>query len=111
MVILAWLTARWAGFLALPPLARKVIAFGAALALCGAVWAIWLHFHDASVIREHEREITAEVERKTAAGNAAATEAAGNVVERIEAGNARASEAAKGSDDPLKAGLDSLWRK
>lgn len=75
-----------------------------------AVALLWLTktIYDRSVIREHEREIVIEVERKTAKGNAAATEAANATKADVEEGNRRASEAAKDSDDPLRDGLREL---
>lgn len=70
----------------------------------------WLAIHDRKVIAMHETGITATVDRKDAAGDAAGAQKAGDVRERVAEQNARASEAAVGSDDPLRDGLKGLGK-
>jgi hypothetical protein len=90
----------------LPKWAWALIAAGV-LALG---FAAWLALHDRKVIATHETGITATVDRKDAAGDAAGNAKAEGVRERVAGENARASGAAVGSDDPLKDGLDELGK-
>lgn len=64
--------------------------------------------YDHTVIARHEAKVAAQVAKAVAAGN----EAAGVAVEakrtQVEQTNETARQAASGSDDPLRAGLDSL---
>lgn len=92
----------------IPDRFQKAAAYAGLVILTIALVMGWMYFHDRKVIREHEAKVTAKIEKKDAAGDAAAAKAEKDARDDVEAGNARASEAANGSDDPLKAGLDAL---
>lgn len=103
-----FLTSLATRFLALPKWLRNAIYVALGALALWLAFTLWLHFHDRSIIREHEAEITEQVGQKTRAADAAATEASDRTVDDIAAGNQRASEAAKDSDDPLADGLREL---
>lgn len=102
------LAIRLVAALGIPERFRRAAAW--ASLILAAIALLWLAktLYDRSIIREHEREIVEEVQRKTDKGNAAATEAAQETQGRIEQENDNARKAADGSDDPLKSALDRL---
>jgi hypothetical protein len=82
------------------------------LALAGAVaFALWLHFHDRAVIKDHEAEVTQATATASASASAAAIDAAAKTETQVEKDNAKARDAAaRQPADPLRAGLDQLRR-
>jgi hypothetical protein len=82
------------------------------LALAGALaFAVWLHFHDRGVIKDHEAKVTQAVATASASASAAAIDKAGQTQTQVEKDNAEArNAAARQPDDPLRAGLDQLRR-
>lgn len=89
---------------ALPRWAHAVIG----VALLAAAFLVWDYFDDRAAIREHERAIAEQVQRKDAAADEAARKAAADAKADVDAENARAREAARGSDDPWRDGLEQL---
>ena len=79
----------------------------------GAIYAAYCWAWDRG--RDHERArweaASAKVEKADAAGDAAGMATATQTKGKVEDGNDRAKAAAAGSDDPLRAGLDSLRRE
>lgn len=95
-------------FRALPQWIRNA-AYGLAIALLAVVLFLWwLHAHDRKVIDQHEAKIDAQVSEAVAQGSEAASQTVTETKTDVEAQNAKARDAAKGSDDPLKAGLEKL---
>lgn len=91
-------------FLGLPRWAHLVLA--GALA-----FAVWLHFHDRAVIKDHEAGVTQAAAAASASASAAAIDAAAKTETQVEKDNAKARDAAaRQPDDPLRAGLDQLRR-
>jgi hypothetical protein len=82
------------------------------LALTGALaFAVWLHFHDRGVIRDHEAEVTQATATASASASGAAIDQADQTKTQVEKDNAEArNAAARQPDDPLRAGLDQLRR-
>lgn len=66
--------------------------------------------YDRSVIAAHERDIAAEIAKKSQAGAEAAASASASTRSEVEKSNDDARKAATGSDDPLRRGLDSLHK-
>lgn len=58
-----------AALLALPRPIRAAIAGLAAAIALGIAAALWVHFHDKSVVRQHETEVSAQVGAATDAAN------------------------------------------
>lgn len=98
----------FAWFTALPRSAKLALAVIAGLLLAWALWSLWLRGHDRAVIERHEEVIEAEVERKAGEASEAAADAAAATKSDVEKTNDEARKAADGSDDPLRAALDSL---
>lgn len=84
------------------PLAT-LIAIAALIALCGAAWTTWLHFHDKGVIAENEAAIEAQLNARASDAAVAASEAAQGTKGRIDTDTQRGIAAASGSADPLGA--------
>lgn len=108
MTFLISLVARWGVSQRFQAMAVKALAIIVLIALCAALWAIWLHNHDERVIAEHEADVTAEVHEKTEAGAKAAGEASGDVRADAARKVERANDVAAESDDPLADGLKEL---
>lgn len=82
----------------------------AGVAVLIAAFFLWLHFHDRSVINEHETKITAQVEAKSSEAAADASKAVAETRVEVEAVNDRARKAAAKSADPLRDGLRELGK-
>lgn len=87
--------------------APRVLA-GIAGLLLVAGFFYWLHAHDTAVIDKHKAQVTKEVGVKTDKAGTAASNAVIQSKQEVEQSNANARDAAARSDDPLRAGLDSL---
>lgn len=98
----------FAAFTALPRSAKLVLAAVAGILLAWALWSLWLRSHDRAVIERHEEAITAKTSERASDAAADATEAVADTKGRVEQENEDARNAADGSDDPLRAALDSL---
>lgn len=98
----------FAVFTALPRGAKLGIAAVAGLLLAWALWSLWLRSHDRAVIERHEEAITAKTSERASDAATDATEAVADTKARVDKENEDARNAADGSDDPLRAALDSL---
>lgn len=98
----------FAVFTALPRGAKLALAALAGLLLAWGLWSLWLRSHDRAVIERHEEGISAQTSERASDAAADATEAVADTKGRIEQENEDARNAAAGSDDPLRAALDSL---
>lgn len=98
----------FAWFTALPRNAKLALAALAGLLLAWGLWSLWLRSHDRAVIERHEEAITAKTSERASDAATDATEAVADTKGRIKQENEDARNAADGSDDPLRAALDSL---
>jgi hypothetical protein len=98
----------FAWFTALPRSAKLALAALAGLLLAWGLWSLWLRSHDRAVIERHEEAITAKTSERASDAAADATKAVADTTARVEQENEDARNAADGSDDPLRAALDSL---
>lgn len=88
-------------------LLAPVAYIGGALLVIALLWLLKGCIED-SAIREHEREIAAEVEHKSTEASHAATDAAHATKSDVETRNEQARDAANSGDDYLGDGLRSL---
>lgn len=88
--------------------APRILAGIAGVLLVGGLFWFWLSRHDDAVIDKHEAKVTQQVEVKTDHAATAASSAVAQSNQEVEQSNAKARNAAARSDDPLRAGLDSL---
>lgn len=72
MIALIALFARWGLTERVSRIAAGVVVSFAIFALCALLAAIWLHFHDRAVVREHEAGVTAAVSAATSSAEAVA---------------------------------------
>lgn len=100
--------ARLLGLIELPQWVRHVIDVLAGVLLVAIIVGLWLRAHDNAVIDKHEVEVGKQVQATSSAGAADASKAVAQAKQEVETSNAKARTAAAGSDDPLRAGLDSL---
>lgn len=98
----------FAWFTALPRSAKLALAVIAGLLLAWALWSLWLRGHDRAVIERHEEVIEAQTSERASDAAADAAEAVAETKGRIDKENEDARKNADGSDDPLRAALDSL---
>lgn len=91
-----------------PKWARIALVVGAAVALLGAVWGVWLWQHDKGVVAADRAKANASAVSQARTADESAHAASEGKSQEVEAGNADAASSARQSDDPLKAGLDSL---
>ncbi|HWK40791.1 MAG TPA: hypothetical protein VNR60_02575 [Croceibacterium sp.] len=94
--------------------ARRLVKLGllalAVLMLVAAAigFKLWLNARENSAVKADRAASSTEALSKAREADERAHRAAAGVAGDIETGNKRAVEAAAGSDDPLKAGLDTL---
>lgn len=96
------------GLTRLPQWARNVIDALAGLLVIAIIAGAWLRIHDGSVIDKHEAKVTQHVNAKASEASGAASITVIQSKQEVEQSNANARTAAAGSNDPLRAGLDSL---
>ncbi|MBF5091909.1 hypothetical protein F1640_18310 [Novosphingobium sp. NBM11] len=100
--------ARLLGLVELPDWVRHVVDVLAGVLLLAIIVGFWLRAHDNAVIDKHEAKVSQQVQTMSSAGAADASAVVAQSKQEVETSNAKARTAAAGSDDPLRAGLDSL---
>jgi hypothetical protein len=79
----------------------------AAVAAAGALW-LAIHLYNGWVEDRYEAKVQAQLAKDVVAGAEAAASASAETKNEVETTNDEARKAAIGSDDPLRAGLNSI---